>query len=316
MITTALYIAPIFALLVIGYALRRGGIPSFEFWQLNDRLVYWVLMPSLLFYKTSTAQFDMSVVGAFATAVLGGFACAVAYGLVVWRFSALPAATASSVLQGAARHNTFIALAIAERIYGSEGLALATLASAMLIPTTNFSVVTLMAVMNAADVDASHSKKNIGTSVLRDLLRNPMLVSVLLGLLCNHLMSGQPVALLHDTTKLLGQAALPIMLLCVGASLRIREMSGATRSVLFSLLGKMLLFPCAAFLIAQVVGLNQLQTLVAVLFAAAPTGSASYTLARQMHGDAPAMATIIVIQTALSFLSIPITLMLVGNLLS
>ena len=38
MITIALSIAPIFLLIVTGYALRRGGIPSEEFWTLNDRL--------------------------------------------------------------------------------------------------------------------------------------------------------------------------------------------------------------------------------------------------------------------------------------
>ena len=43
MITIALSIAPIFLLIVTGYALRRGGIPSEEFWTLNDRLVYFVL---------------------------------------------------------------------------------------------------------------------------------------------------------------------------------------------------------------------------------------------------------------------------------
>ena len=36
--------------------LRRNGIPSIEFWNLNDRLVYWVLFPALLFYKTSTIE--------------------------------------------------------------------------------------------------------------------------------------------------------------------------------------------------------------------------------------------------------------------
>lgn len=36
-----LIIAPIFLLIILGHGLRRGGIPSFEFWNLNDKLVYW-----------------------------------------------------------------------------------------------------------------------------------------------------------------------------------------------------------------------------------------------------------------------------------
>ena len=51
MITILLSIAPIFLLIVLGHLLRRGGIPSFDFWNLNDKLVYWVLFPSLLFHE-------------------------------------------------------------------------------------------------------------------------------------------------------------------------------------------------------------------------------------------------------------------------
>ena len=54
MIEMLLAIAPIFLLIVLGHALRRGGIPNIEFWNLNDKLVYWVLFPSLLFYKMAT----------------------------------------------------------------------------------------------------------------------------------------------------------------------------------------------------------------------------------------------------------------------
>ena len=56
MIAIALSIAPIFLLIVTGYGLRRGGIPSEEFWLLNDRLVYFVLMPALFFVRISEAD--------------------------------------------------------------------------------------------------------------------------------------------------------------------------------------------------------------------------------------------------------------------
>jgi predicted permease len=51
MLTVALALAPVFLLICTGYALRRGGIPSEEFWNLNDRLVYFVLMPALFFVR-------------------------------------------------------------------------------------------------------------------------------------------------------------------------------------------------------------------------------------------------------------------------
>ncbi|MFD2205722.1 AEC family transporter [Kiloniella antarctica] len=305
MFMTVLQIAPIFGLLVLGQVLQRGGIPSLEFWRLNDKLVYWVLMPSLLFYKTSTTNFDTVPIGAFALVILGGFTCAVVFGLLLWGKSSTSGAVASSVLQGSARHNTFIALTVAEQLFGAEGLALATLLSALLIPATNLSIVSLMVVMTT-----NKRGSGIVTAILRDLLRNPLLLAVGAGVICNLSVGGE-VPVVHNMTRILGQAALPIVLLSVGASLQIGSMKVFTQPMILATIGKMIVFPLATFLLAQATDLTEMQTMIALLFAAAPTASSAYTLARQMGGDAKLMAEIITVQTGLSFLTIPATLWLV-----
>jgi predicted permease len=53
---------------------------------------------------------------------------------------------------------------------------------------------------------------------------------------------------------------------------------------------------------------------VAGLFGAVPTAASGYTLARAMGGDAPLMATIITVQTALAFITLPLTVWLLGSL--
>ena len=279
--------------------MRRGGIPSQEFWNLNDKLVYWVLMPSLLFYKTSTAQYDSALVGAFSIVILSGFICATLFAIGVWKFSAMPGASSSSVMQGSIRHNTFIALAISESLFGFEGLALATIGSALLIPVTNLTVVPLMVLMN----DQNRGRRII-PAVLKELSRNPLLISVAAGITLNKLHVSE-VPVLHDTTRILGQAALPIMLLSVGASIRIRAMQLALLPMVLSIVGKLIIFPAATFAAAIYIGLDAMQATIAMLFASAPTASSGYTLARQMGGDAPVMAAIITIQTMISLITIP-----------
>ena len=74
-------ILPIFVLIVLGNLLRRNGIPSVKFWNLNDKLVYWVLFPSLLFYKTSTSDLSGDLLGPFAASILTGLVAAVATSL-------------------------------------------------------------------------------------------------------------------------------------------------------------------------------------------------------------------------------------------
>ena len=215
---------------------------------------------------------------------------------------------ASSLLQGVTRHNTFIALAVAERLFGPEGLALAALVTALLIPTTNITVVSLMVALLRKRGDLSA----IG-AILRDLTRNPLLLAVGVGIAANLGGTGR-IPVLHEVADLLGGAALPIMLMCVGANIRLRAMAAAMLPTLMSMLGKMVVFPAAILLLAFVMGLSPTETLVAVLFGAVPTAAAGYTLARQMGGDAPLMAAMITLQTVLALVTLPLTVVLVQGL--
>lgn len=309
MLTIFLSIAPIFALIVLGNLLRRGGIPNVEFWNLNDKLVYWVLMPALLFYKTSTINFTMELVGSLATVVLGALFAAIVYSIVTTRQLQISGAASSSILQGASRHNTFIALAIAERMYGGAGLELAALITAFLIPMTNISVTSLMVTMLNRPEGGS-----IFGVILRDLARNPLLLSVTMGVGYNLSGFGE-IPVIHETSRILGGAALPIVLMCVGANIRWQAISTGVLPIFIASIGKLIIYPLVIIILSQLVGLSETETIVALLFGAAPTASASYTLARQMGGDAPLMAAIIAIQTALSFFTLPLTILLVQRLI-
>ena len=303
MIATALSIAPIFLLIVTGYALRRGGIPSEEFWILNDRLVYFVLMPALFFVMI--AQTDLSDPNLFsftATLYLGffiavGIGAAVAVGL---RYSG-PQAT--SILQGASRFNTFVALAVAETLYGASALQLAVLAAAVLVPVVNLTAVGLMSVM------LPKPGRPVVWNAARGLATNPLILAILAGAVVNWL-GWAPIPVLHETLGVLGQAALPIMLLCVGASLKLRGLQADLLPMAIAAGIKLVLFPLVILGLAVAFGLDAIAAQVALIYAALPTGVAAYTLARQMGGDAALMASMITVQTLLAFALMPLWLSL------
>ena len=309
MLRILLSIAPIFLLIVLGYGLRRRVFTSVEFWSTADRMVYWLLFPALLFFKTSTIDLSGALVRNFAVVIYCAFGAAVLFALIAARFTSLDQPAATSVLQGAARHNTFIALGAAERLYGSEGLALAALVAALQIPITNITVVTLMVTMLSG-----RGQKDVVWAVLRDLARNPLLIGVVLGLGVN-VLGIAPIPVLHDLAGVLGDAALPIMLLCVGANIRVRAMGAAPAATVLSMVGKMAVFPTTVFFVGQLTGLAGLPLQVALLFGAVPTAASAYTLARQLGGDAPLMASIITLQTAAAFLTLPLTVALTNSLI-
>jgi malonate transporter and related proteins len=304
-----LVVAPIFLLIVLGHVLRRSGIPSIEFWNLNDKLVYWVLFPALLFDKTSRIDLSSALLREFAVVIYSGFAAAFLFALIAGSIARLEKPLLTSLLQGSARHNTFIALAVAERVYGPEGLAYATLIVALLVPITNVTIVTSMVTL----LRGREGGHGLPQAIARDLVRNPFLIAIALGLLVN--VSGlAPMPVVNEVAAILGGAALPIVLLCVGANIRVRAMVVSALPTFLAIVGKLVVFPFAIALTVKAMGMDPLLALVAIIFGAVPTAASSYTLARAMGGDAPAMAAIVTIQTAVSFLTLPLTLMLAQTL--
>lgn len=301
-------IIPIFALIVLGYILKRNGIPSLEFWSLNDKLVYWVLFPALLFYQTSTSDIEPGFAGLFLGAIVGAFLLTSISAFAVARGLQFPAPVITSVMQGSARHNTFIALAISQALYGQEGVALAALATAVLVPPTNVIMVSAMVLLHPNKRD-----KALLPSLLHELARNPLIVSVVVGVSVNAIYGGH-IPVVHETTSLLGKAALPIVLLAIGAHLTVERFRAALSPIMVSAIGKVLLFPSFAVFLASQLGINGTALMIVALYACVPTASSAFTLSRQMGGDEKLMASIITLQTLFSLITVPVTLSLVGGL--
>ena len=301
MIAIALSIAPIFLLIVTGYALRRGGIPSEEFWTLNDRLVYFVLMPALFFVMISQTDLSDPDLLSFTATLYAGFFLAVAAATAIAVALRYEGPQATSILQGASRFNTFISLAVAETLYGADGLQLAVLAAAVLVPVVNLTVVGLFSVL------LPKPGSPVLVNAARGLATNPLILSILAGAVVNAL-GWAPIPVLTETLAVLGQAALPIMLLCVGASLKLRGLQAEWLPMAIAAGAKLVLFPLVIFALALALGLPPLTAQVALIYGALPTGVAAYTLARQMGGDAPLMAAMITVQTLLAFALMPLWL--------
>ncbi|MBF9035470.1 AEC family transporter [Rhodobacterales bacterium HKCCE2091] len=293
-----LAIAPIFVLILTGYALRRGGIPSLEFWNLNDRLVYFVLMPAVFFTQISTAELTGAGLGRYSVVLYAGFFAGLAFGLVAAILLRRGGAVGTSVMQGAGRFNTFIALAVAEALYGPEALQIAVLGAAVLVPVVNLTVVSAFAVM----LPRAGGGAVMGAA--KNLVTNPLILAILAALLWNLAGLGE-APVLHDSLRIMGNAALPIMLMCVGANLKIRGMTADLWPMVWAGIGKLVVFPLSILGFAMLLGLPPMQAQVALIFGALPTGVAAYTLSRQLGGDAPLMAAMITVQTLASFATMP-----------
>ena len=305
-----LLISPVFILIVLGNLLRRIGVPELSFWYLSDKLIYWILIPALLFHHVSQITLSSTMITTYAVVILSGLFVVITLSFTTGKLFGYTPQIWTSVMQGASRHNAFIALAIAGSLFGDEGLALGAIFMVILIPIINIIIVSTMISTLSQEV-GSNSRANI-FDVLYELIKNPFILAIVIGLFVSFV-DAERIIVIHETTGLLGSAALPIMLLSIGANIKIREISSAITPIIIANILKLLIFPIIVFFVAKSMNLSQFETTIAVIFAAVPTAASSYSLAKQYGGDAQLMTSIITIQVALSFITIPILLAFIAT---
>ena len=139
------------------------------------------------------------------------------------------------------------------------------------------------------------------------LASNPLILAILAGLALNLTGIGRP-PVLGPLLEILGQAALPLGLLAVGAGINLSAVHGSARLLATATLLKLAVMPLLAWSLCQAVGLQGLGAFATILLNAMPTASAAYILARQLGGNAPLMAAIITVETGVALVSLPLVL--------
>ncbi len=300
-----LIVSPVFLLIILGNFLRRINVPDLSFWEVNDKLCYWVLIPALLFHFISQVNLSSEMLYTYAVIVFAGFFIAFSSAIILGKLLGYSPEVWTSILQGAMRQNAFIALAIAGSFYGAEGLKIASLFMFVYVPGINIIIITIM-VMSLNQTGQKDSKK-IFLNVFIEIFKNPFILAMIAGLLVA-LFSLENMSVVIDTTELLGSAALPIMLLTIGAKIKLRDLTLKIMPIIISNTLKLIILPIIVYFVASYFDLSQTEIVVAVIFSAVPTATMSYTLAKQFGADDQLMRGILTTQVVLSFLTIPLIL--------
>lgn len=283
-----LLLLPDFSLILLGIALRRTLLNGEAFWGGVERLVYFVLFPALLFNAMAGIRFALADALPLLLCGLGVMVVGFIYGWLGRPLMGLDAMAFASRLQCAYRFNTYIAIAIAGKLHGAAGVALMGVLCGAMVPFANIMAVGMM---------ARHGQGRL----LGELVRNPLIIATVSGLAWNMTGLGVPVPM-EAFLKRLGDAAVALGLLAVGAALQWGRIGGRWTGSAWIVTVKLLLLPASAWWIGRALGLSGLPFDMLVLFAALPTASSAYILAMRMGGDGQGVAWLI---SATTLLAVP-----------
>ena len=313
MINSLNALLPIFLVITIGMVIRRVRYLPDSVWPALDQVCWYVLFPLLIIRTLS--QSDLTSVpfkglaGALLIAITAMIILLFALKPLMARFAAMTGPGFTSFFQGTSRWNGFAALAIIQALYGEAGLVLGALSFAIMVPVLQVVNVLVLSIYGNSAVSGagSFSSKRLATQ----LCKNPMLVSIALGLSLN--VAGVSVSGVFETTlQMIAASALGLSLLAVGAGLKFSSLSQMPGTVILSSSLKLLVMPLLIVFSCELLGVQGLARDIAVVCGAAPTAGTAYIMARQMGGDSDMVAAIITFQTLAAVFTLPLMLSLVA----
>ncbi len=297
-------LAPVFGLIVVGAILRPIGPIGEDGWRGIELITYWLLLPALLVLKLGGTDLTGYEIGPMVAAMAGAVLIVTGFLVLIRRASGIGAAAYTSVIQGAIRQNTYIGIAAAGALYGPDGVALAAVGIAAVIPLVNALSVWFLTRM------IGDKPAGLGV-VLASMAKNPIIIACLLGIALNASGIGLH-ELVADGLDLLGRGALALGLLAVGAGLRFSALRTGWAPLLLSNLLKLVAVPALTLALAGPLGLSGVALQVAVLFNALPSSASSYVFARALGGDHALMAAILTTQVAMAAVTLPLFIAWVG----
>ena len=286
-----LLLLPDFALIALGYVICRHTALNRAVWDGAELLVYYLLFPCLLFnaiVRNPIQPGAMAQFGGTGLAIVGtGIVLAYALG----RLPGVDPLLHASGAQTAFRFNSYVALALSERLAGAQGVAWQALLMALCVPLCNVAAVWPLA-------------RQGGHGYGKELLKNPLIIATVTGLSANLAGLALP-AVVDITLSRIGAAALPLGLMAVGAGLRfgaLREGPGLAGGLMAIRHG---VLPAVAIALVLWQDLPVGQQAVLVAFAAMPTASSAYVLAARLGGNGSYVASLVTVSTLLAMVGLP-----------
>ena len=307
-------VAPVVLLILLGYLLKQSGFISKDFVKMGNKLVFHVCLPCMLFINVydiegfSAINWDIILYCVVALMVI------FALGFVVSVLVTKDPRQRGVIWQCTFRSNfAIIGLSLAGALGGEKAMAVAAIVSSFTVPLFNILAVIALSVFKK---DGSGKKIDF-RKILVDIAKNPLIISVMLGLGCLVIrelevhffgsavftLKGQG-KLLYTTLNNLKAIASPFALLVLGGQFEFSAVRALMKQIAAGTISRIVVAPLLGIGGAVVLsfagvlscGVSEYPALIAMF--GSPVAVSSAVMAGSMDGDEQ-LATQLVVWTSI-----------------
>jgi len=294
-------VIPVFVVIGMGVALRQYRFLDQGFIDSANALVYYILLPALLFHEISATEFQEAFSGPL---VLGGYAATFVTFLIAFALSRLlriGPAEQGSFVQGAVRANlAYVGLPVVFNAAGQMGLRKAGIYLGFIVPLLNAMAVAALIIPHGAG-----KGKGVETAmrVARQIATNPIILACLVSIAWSVYKLPVP-PLVRRTLQLMAPATLPLALLCLGGSFSLERARRGVSLALGAAFFKLVFVTAVGLLFFRWMGVTGIDLRIGIIMLGGPTAVVTYVMASQLSGDTDLAGTIVITSTAASAVTI------------
>lgn len=293
---------PIFLVMVIGYVLKQMGMLDEHFVTVANKFNFKVTLPFMLFKDISgvdiKAVFDIKYVLFCAMASTACF-------WLIWgaaKFFVQDKSIRGAFVQASFRGSAAVmGLAFIQNIYGASAMGPLMIVSA--VPLYNiFSVLVLtFEAEDGVELDKRAKMKQ----ALVNIVKNPIIISILLGLVVSLLGIDFPV-IIDKTVNSVSQMATPLALITIGAGFKGRKALAKIKPTMAAAMIKLVMQPLLFLPVAVAMGFSGEKIIAILIMLSSPTTPSCYIMAKNMHNDEVLTASVVVVTTLLGAVTLTI----------
>lgn len=289
-------VVPLFLIIAVGYTVKRLGWIGPEEVRRFNKVTFYTFMPVMLFYNIYTSDFSHAVRLPYALFVVGMALAMILLAFLITLAAEKTPERRGVMIQAAFRSNfVLLGLPITAELLPEGNLGVTALMVAIVVPIYNM--------MSVVVLEYFRGGKPRAGEVLLAVVKNPLILGSVAGLLVQALHITLPEVLVSFAGKM-NSAATPLILLLLGASFETREIARYKKELLVCVGLRLVVFPGAILTLAAALGLRDIEFVTVLAMTAAPTAVNSFNMAQQLGGDSQLAGSAVVVSTAASFFTL------------
>ena len=297
-------VLPLLLLMSVGFFCRRIGLLNDGLVKGINQLIFKVFLPVNLFMSVLKTPYDTKLEGKDFLLVFFGLIALFLILMVIVPLMEKDKKKVGVLIQGMGRANyAFFGIPLVAMLFPGQDTSLAALLVTVTVPVYNVMSVIALSAFGGGKVNIK--------KILLNILKNPLIISVVLGFAAwlLHLQftipEGQttPDSPLYTFLNDMAKVSTPLALFTLGGAIDLKSAFSHKKQLLMGVMGKLIVAPLVFLSLAVLMGIRGVGLACVFISFGAPTAVSSYPMAQQMGGDGELAAEIVAMTSVFSIVT-------------